>query len=195
MPLMEVEEEDFRISLAAKELLDRFAQHPATRTKLLRLVKELNPNASIPELDASDPLRQELETLKSTFTGTIGELKDAIATKERSSSIEKLIESERAKLRAAGWDKDGIDNVEKVMQDRNLVDYEVAAAFVESQLPKATPLDAFSNLDRSWNISVPANEEDTSHKILFGHGKPSPQAYKQFTNNEIKKFYQEKRGA
>ena len=78
MPLIEVEETDFQNSSAAKQLLDKFAANPKLRPKLLGLIKELNPDAAIPEIDAAAPLREELDALRKEVSGTVGELKELL---------------------------------------------------------------------------------------------------------------------
>lgn len=185
MPLIEVEESDFQNSSAAKQLLDKFASNPKLRPKLLGLIKELNPDAAIPELDAATPLREELDALRKEVTGTVGELKELLETGTRKREVEDTINSERRKLRKSGWDDEGIQKIESLMQERGLTDYEAAAALVEKQMPKPAVVEQGDILDHGWNIATP-DEKDTDHQLLL----KNPVA---FQKQETRKFLAELR--
>ena len=187
MPLIEVEETDFQNSSAAKQLLDKFAANPKLRPKLLGLIKELNPDAAIPEIDAAAPLREELDALRKEVSGTVGELKELLESGNRKREVEDTIASERRKLRKSGWDDDGIQKIETLMQERGLVDYEAAAALVEKQMPKPAPMEPGDILDHGWNLATP-EEKDTDHQLLL----KNPVA---FQRQEIRKFLAEKRAS
>jgi hypothetical protein len=187
MALIEVEDSEFQSSSAAKQLLDKFANNPKLRPKLLGLIKELNPDAPIPEIDATSSIRSELDALRSELGGTVGELKTLLDTNTRRREIEDTIVAERRKLRKAGWDDEGIANIETLMEKRGLVDYEAAAALVEKQMVKPAPMESADILDHGWNISLP-DQGDVSHELLL----KNPIA---FQRAEIKKFLAEKRAS
>lgn len=187
MPLIEVDESEFQNSSAAKQLLDKFASNPKLRPKLLGLIKELNPDAAIPEIDTAAPLRAELDAIKQEFTGTVGELKQMLESSSRKREIEDTINSERRKLRKAGWDDEGIQKVEKIMEERGLVDYEAAAALAEKQMPKPVAVEPGDILDQGWNIAEPT-ENDTDHQLLLKNPR-------QFQMQEVRKFLAEKRAS
>ena len=187
MALIEVEEGEYNSSNAARQLLDKFANNPKLRPKLLGLIKELNPDAPIPEIDSTTPIRAELDAFRNEIGNSVGELKALLETDNRKRQIEDTILSERRKLRKAGWDDDGIAKVENLMESRGLVDYEAAAALVEKQMPKPAAMESGDILDHGWNISTP-DENDTDHKLLLNN----PLA---FQKQEIRKFLAEKRAS
>ena len=131
------------------------------------------------------PLQKELDAFRKEVGGTIGELKSLLETSSRQKEVDHLIESERRKLRKAGWDDDGIAQVEKTMQDRGVVDYEMAAAYVERNMRKPEVADDTFSMSDSWNIGTAA-DEDESHKGWLKD--PIAQSRK-----EISKFFTEKR--
>ena len=62
--------------------------------------------------------------------------KDAEREKnEKLASLNSKMESGRRALRDAGWTKEGIEGVEKLMEDKGILDHEIAAAFIEKQNP------------------------------------------------------------
>lgn len=185
MAIIEVDEDEARVAHAAKNLLDKFYTNPKTRGKLLGLVKELNPDAAIPELDVAAPLQAELERFKQEVGGTIGELRDALATDRRSRDVGSVIDTERQKLRKAGYDDEGITGIEKIMQDRGVVDYDMAAAYYDKSLQKPEPVMDSYGQDAAWNIGAPA-DDDESHKGWLANPKRQSQV-------EVRKFFAEQR--
>ncbi len=61
MALIEVDEDEVRSASAAKQLLDKFSGDPRTRAKLFGMIKDLNPNVAIPELDQPAELNAKLD--------------------------------------------------------------------------------------------------------------------------------------
>ena len=190
MSLIEVDEDEIRTASAAKALLDKFSTDPRTRAKLLGLVKDLNPNAVIPELDQPAEMRRELSGATSALEEKLARLEKELETRDKHAEVHGLLERERNKLRKAGWDDEGIDTIEKTMQERGFVDYEAAAALVEKAQRKAEPvgLEAYSS-DRGWNITAPAEGEGDQSAWFKGPG-----AWKSASNAEVRKFFDEKRG-
>lgn len=185
MPIIEVEESDYKTTLAAKNLVDKLYGSPKTRSRVLEMIKELHPDAPIPELDVAAPIKSELEAFKKEIGNTVGEIRDALQSSQRKQEVEGLIEGERRKLRKAGWDDEGIQKIEQTMQERGVVDYELAAAYVERQLKKPEPIDDGFAMDNSWNLATPA-DADATHKGWLTD--PAAQSRK-----EISKFFAEKR--
>ena len=190
MALIEVDEDEIRTASAAKALLDKFSTDPRTRAKLLGLVKDLNPNAVIPELDQPAEMRRELSGATSALEEKLARLEKELETRDKHAEVHGLLERERNKLRKAGWDDEGIDTIEKTMQERGFVDYEAAAALVEKAQRKAEPvgLEAYSS-DRGWNLTAPADGEGDQSAGFKGPG-----AWKSASNSEVRKFFEEKRG-
>ena len=185
MPLIEIEEEEAKTAVAAKALLDKFYTNPKTKQKLLSLVKDLNPDAPIPELDIQSSLKAELDAFRSEVGGTVKELKEALTTDKRNREVDTLISRERAKLRKDGWDDEGISKIEKVMEERGVVDYDMAAAFVEKQMPKPESVNNGYLADNGWNIAAPA-DDDTTHKGWLANPRKQSQI-------EVQKFFSELR--
>jgi hypothetical protein len=187
MGLLEVEEADYNNASAAKQLLDKLSNNPKTRKQLLQLLKTNDPETPIPELDIAEPLQTDLQQFKSEVGNSLQELKELFESDSRKRSIEDTINSERRKLRKAGWDDEGISKVEDLMQKRGLTDYEAAAALVEKQMPRPDPMEPGDVLDRGWNITTP-DDTSTDHQLLL----KDPIA---FQRAEIQRFLKEKRAA
>lgn len=170
MAVIEIDEADIiaagglGTAKANKALLDKIAQNPATRGKFLELVKEIAPNVSIPEIDAAKPIVEKLTAFEKRIDERFAEFdkqrgdRDA---KEAETRVKGEIDSNRKKLRSQGWTDEGITNVEKLMTERGITDYEIAAAAFEKMQPPAEPV-LPTGYDRSWHIGSP-DEGDKMH--------------------------------
>jgi len=185
MALIEVEDSDYNLAASAKTLLDTLSSNPKRRNELLRMIKEMNPNASIPELDANAPLHDEMKALREEFGGTIKDLKDQLSLRNSREQVDSVISAERAKLKKAGWDDDGISKIEARMQTEGLAHYGAAAALVERDERQPEAIDPVSSYDRGWNLTVPDTGDD-DHALLLRN----PKAYQ---DKQVRAFFQEKR--
>ena len=185
MALIEVEDSDYNLAASAKTLLDTLSSNPKRRTELLRMIKDMNPNASIPELDANAPLHDEMKALREEFGGTIKELKDQLALRNSREQVDSVISAERAKLKRAGWDDEGISKIEARMQTEGLAHYGAAAALVEKDEKQPDSIDPVLSYDRGWHMTtVEAGDDD--HALLM----KNPKAYQ---DKQIRAFFNEKR--
>jgi hypothetical protein len=118
-----------------EELVKMFRKtlgNPKTRDRQLKLVKEVEPNLPIPEVDAEArvmervaPLEKELAALKAQNE------KDAILA-----GINKQRESVK---REFGLDDAGIEKVEKIMIEKKIGDHKTAAEVMQMNSRVATP--------------------------------------------------------
>jgi len=191
MALIEVDEEDYRVSSAARALMDKMANKPGQREKLLRLVKETSPELHIPEIDAADPLRNEMAKIREELGGQVRALQEERDADSNTRTITKKIETERAKLRKQGWDDEGIARVEARMQQEGFVNYAAAAALVEKEDVKPEAFDPnHAYGDKGWNFFAPGSqEEEGSYKDLLS----GPNGWRKFQNTEVKKFFDDKK--
>ena len=167
MAQSEVEQAQLEQLQLAHSLLKKLEGSPKTRRKLLALVKEVNPEANIPELDAAEPVEKELQEVKGTLGKELETLKDQLREFKAESKSKEEIAEARARLRAAGWDADGIAKIEKTMIDRGLVDYDVAAGFVKSQIPSPDLSEKPFSYDQGWDFSSSGDGEDEETKAFL----------------------------
>ena len=80
---------------------------PKTRKKMLRLVKEKNPEIPVPEVDMEDTLQQRLDSIEKTF-------KDRDEA-ERKRKADEKIESGRKMFTEAGFEDKDREAIEKGM--------------------------------------------------------------------------------
>ena len=112
-------------------LADSLTKNPKTRESFLRLAKTASPDTPIPEIDLKDQVRAMAQPLV-----------DTVATLERqmlTRSVEDNIMGKRNSLYEKGFKKDEVDQIEKLMVERQIPSHETAAEFFKMQKQTATP--------------------------------------------------------
>lgn len=106
-------------------------ENPETRELTLRGTKKLNPRASIPEIDLKDAAlgafkkqADDMESLKADI---------------RKRDAADRVREEREKLRDAGYSKDQVAAIEKIMIDEHIPSYDTAARYFKAQTQAAEP--------------------------------------------------------
>ena len=187
MPLHEVEESELQVLRNSKLLLDRFGADPRTRAKLMELVKIINPNVVIPEVDAKTEVLKEVEVARKELADFKKQVEDekAEATKQKSKAeLDRMIADGRAKLHGDGYTDEGITAIEKLMNERGIANYDAAAALWEKEQPKIEPVTP-TDFGKAWNFAKP-DEKDEDHKLLLKDPKL-------FQQRQIQKFMTEQR--
>ena len=118
-----------QLALLMKDLSD----NPSTRKETLRLVKQLRPSMSVPELDLEDKTNTALQQMRSENEKIRGELMEA-------RQLESL-EKKRAQLIANGKARndEDIKEIEKVMLEKRIPDHETAAEYWDWMKQSAAP--------------------------------------------------------
>lgn len=189
MPLIEVEEGDYAMAAAAKAVLDRLGANPKTRRRLLEVVKEFNPDAAIPELDAAAPLEAKIGEMEKALESKLSALENKLSEREATDSFTSSIEKERKKLRKAGWDDEAIGKIEKLMETEGFVNYAAAVALYEKSLPKAKQEETLgADFVKDWGFRPPSEgAENADLKLLF-----SDRTGKSWMNSQLRQYRAEK---
>lgn len=195
MAVREIEQDEFdklqaelNATRASKQVLDKIGSKPETRQKFWKLLKEVAPETPIPEIDAAQPVLNEIESLRKE----LADMKKAKADEEaeslkkaRETEAQGRITSGRAALRKAGWTDEGIAKVEKKMEDRGLADYEAAAALVEKEEPPEEPIMSVS-ADRAYDLFTPPTEDgDIKRALSLPKGPAQDAALRRWTSKEL----------
>ena len=168
MAAVEVDE----VELLRLRKQDQTVQHiwgnPKARRKIQEAVKEADPNMRIPELEIEEAAKAPVLALEKT----VNELREQIATdkaeREKNDKLNALntsVEGGFGKLRKAGWTDDGLVEVKKLMEERGIIDPEIAAAYYEKQHPPQVP--ATPSGVGAWNFGEVADDTDAYSKALM----------------------------
>lgn len=135
----------------------RLADNPKTRNEYLKLVREINPDVPMPELD----MEERAKKLESKTSEQVESLKAELQKRD----AEQELERRRNRVKARGLDH---EEVEKVMLEKGITSHDTAAEFLEAQKRAAPPTPT-----TTFNPSV---MDQTAKKTLSGFWKNPVQA-------------------
>lgn len=168
--------------------------NPKAKKKIFEAYKEHDPNARIPELEIEAAAREPVTKLETEVSELRKQITDDKAEREKEQRLAALngsVESGMTKLRRAGWTDDGLTEVRKLMDERGILDPEIAAAYYEKQHPPQNP--ATPSGVGGWNFMEAPAEDDTYTKTLLS--SKSAADNEQLAMNEARKALNEFRGA
>ena len=168
MPMVEVDEVQLQQSHKLKQTVENWLKNPKAKRKILEAQKLVDPKADIPELDEPDPI----EALRAESTKEIADLKKQIeedkANRERDgrlAQLQTLKDSGIKKLREQRYTDDGIKAVEKIMEEKGILDPLDAAAIFERDHPPQVPISQSGS--GGWNFGeLPSSTDDVDDKYI-----------------------------
>jgi hypothetical protein len=168
MPTVEVDELQLQQSQKLRQTVEGWLKHPKAKRKILEAQKLVDPKADIPELDEPDPI----EALRAESATEIAALKKQIeddkAGRERDGRIAQLQAMKDkgiATLREQRYTDDGIKAVEKIMEEKGILDPLDAAAIFERDHPPQMPVSQSGT--GGWNFAeLPSSTDDADDKYV-----------------------------
>jgi hypothetical protein len=116
-------------ALGAHRLLEAVMKNPKTKTKAQAIIKELNPNISIPEYDIAASADEKYRELEAKFE----KLQKSLADKEVDSKVGGAFERLRMER---GYTPEGIEKIKGLMVEKAIADPEAAADHWDRKNPK-----------------------------------------------------------
>ena len=104
-----------------------------TRKDTLKLFKKLNPQAPIPEIDAAEPVLNEVNSLKQQIEKLQQKLDNEKQDMKLQSAFDRL-------ARERGITQDGLDKIKTLMVEKAIADPDAAADHWEKLNPKPEPV-------------------------------------------------------
>lgn len=166
---VEVDESQFLNSQKVVKTMAALLQNPQARRKVLEAHKIIDPNTPIPELDAAAPIESEMKALRAEMEKDRKDRADERAKEDGERKLAQLnadVESGLAKLRANGVTDEGIAGVKKLMEEKGILDPEIAWAYFDKLHPPQEPVSpkGFG----SWSFfDVPSDGGDEKIKKLI----------------------------
>ena len=114
-------------------LMKELAENPSTRKEALRLTKRLRPNLPIPELEIEDYTEQKVSAAEDRVMQLEAKLKEKEALEELQKRRDKLIKKGLASS------DDDIQQIEKIMLEKNISNHETAAEYFDWMKQAAVP--------------------------------------------------------
>ena len=142
--------------------------NPKAKKKIFEAYKDVVPDAKIPELEMEEAARAPVMQLEKTVQELQKQLADDKAEREKQMKFDALngsIESGMSKLRRDGWTDEGLGEVKKLMEERGIIDPEIAAAYYEKQHPPQVP--ATPRGTGGWNFVEQVQDGEKDLKQLI----------------------------
>jgi|SRR5579863_4668699 len=191
MAKIEIDETEYAALGGIKRTVDAMLANPEARKKLLSAQKTVNPNAVIPEIDAAEPVKAELEATNKTLADIRKEIAEEKAARELQAQTDKFMaewEKQKAKLRKDGFFDEAIDEIEKLAKEKNIADLDLAASHYIRLHPPEAPVQPGTS--SHWNLFDPTEAEESLIKDFL----PSQGEDNSVLNKAIKKSLDETRG-
>lgn len=170
MPQVDVDEAELLQLRKLQRDIGGLLKNPSARKKLASAVKDVNPEDPLSkEADAVDPIEARFAAMQKDLADERKAREDAEAKRDqdiRLGSLSTLKANGITALRRDGWTDDGIKGVEKVMEDKGILDPLDAAAIYEKAHPPQTPINPSSGTG-GWNFMAAPAETETDLKALI----------------------------
>jgi hypothetical protein len=168
MPTVEVDELQLQQSNNLRKTVEGWLKHPKAKRKILEAQKLVDPKADIPELDEPDPIEEVRKATSDEIAALKKQIADDAATRETNARIQQLTALKDAglkKLREQRYIDDGIKAVEKIMEEKGILDPLDAAAIFERDHPPQAPVQQSGS--GGWNFGeLPSSTDDADDKYI-----------------------------
>lgn len=120
---------------AVADLALQMSRNPKTRYGFLALTKQINPDAAIPEIDIANAMAER-------FKPSMDKLQELEKAEEERKLREKREAQRREALQVNGISESDIDDIEKLMLEKQIPSHKTAAEFMAAQRKMAEPTPA-----------------------------------------------------
>ena len=162
--------------------------NPKTRKLLKDAERILYPDQAIPEVDAREEVLSAVDERLKTFGEKLEGFTKAQEEREekaRQAEVQALWMKGQDKARTSGYTAEGLEQLEKFMQEKGVFDHEIAMPAFEKLHPPAEP--ATTGSGQSWNFfDIPKDAPDMQ-ALLEGRDED-------FLNKQIPIALNESRG-
>jgi len=153
MPTVEIDELEFKQNKQLRDTVSKLLAHAEAGPLVEKALKMVDPNAATPRLDRQNQIQEPINAALKRVEELEAAMKkkdDEREKNEKLAAIQARVDAGKAQLRRDGWTEDGIKGVEKIMEERGLLDPLDAAAIFEKQHPPQTPVTPAGS--GAWNF-------------------------------------------
>lgn len=168
MPMVEIDETELRRYQTLGKTVSTILAHPDAKKLVQKAHKMVDPKAVTPELDAEATIAAPISAVEKKVDDFISEFKNDRAERDKTARIDQLKNQHStgvAALRREGWTDDGIKGVEKLMEEKGLLDPLDAAAIYEKAHPPQAP--ATPSGSGAWNFAEGITDDQAFVKNLL----------------------------
>lgn len=140
--MVEVDEAEYNKMVALRGVAAKIVAKPESRRLLEQAQKLVDPNALTPMLDEEARNRAPVEAMEKNFNEKLAALEKERADEKREANLAAIATRQTAglaQLRKQGYTDEGVAAVQKLMEDKGLLDVEDAVAIFERANPPQMP--------------------------------------------------------
>lgn len=167
MPKVEIDEDELTALKRVTQVVSAVMKNPEAAKLTERALKLVNPQAKTPNLDMEAQLVAPVESVRKEFEDFKKDQEAKEAKRESDARIATLnasVEEGFSRLRRAGWQPAGIDAVKQLMEEKGIIDVQIAADHYEAQHPPQPPLTPGGS--GAWNFMEMPDSTDVDLKRL-----------------------------
>ena len=168
MPTVEIDEAELLNLRRLQGVASKIVANPKAKALLEQAHKVIDPNAPTPTLDQEKIVAEPMQAALKRVADLEEQIKKDKEEREQADKLSRLnatVESGFAKLRADGWQEDGIKKVDELMKEKGILDPIIAAAYIEKSMPKADPVTPTGT--GSWNFIEGVQDGEADLKKLI----------------------------
>jgi hypothetical protein len=169
MPKIEIDENEYAELKRVSDVARVIGNHPKAREMLQQAVAIAAPEQAGPEIRIRQEVTEKLSGIEKMLADDREERrkeKEERAADNMKRSTDRQWRAGQAKLRDAGYNEEGIAAVEKLMEERTLVDHEAGAALFERLNPPAQPVVSGGS---RWNFFDLPKDDISLDTLLKGN--------------------------
>lgn len=169
MPKVEIDEVELLNHRRLAQTVNTILSNPKAKVLVQQAHKMVDPTARTPELDSLQAVNEPFAQLHKKVDDFITESKAERAEREKNEKITHLKGQKDegiASLRRQGWTAEGITGVEKLMEEKGLLDPLDAAAIFEKAHPPQLPATPSGGVG-AWNFTGDVTDEQADLKKLL----------------------------
>lgn len=177
MPKIEIDEAEYNQLTTLQKVAGKIVGNPAARKMLEQAHKLVDPNAATPALDLESQQLAPVKEIEKNLSAEIAALKKEREDEKREATLAAIAQKQTAglaQLRRAGYTDEGVAAVQKLMEDKGLLDVEDAVAIFERNHPPAVPVAPGGGMTgERWNFTDHAEGEKDIAALIANKGDGS----------------------
>lgn len=176
MPKMiEITEEEHNQLQALRGVAAKIVAKPESRRLLEQAQKLVDPNAATPLLDQEAAQLAPVKAMETALNERIAKFEKERDEEKRESTLRAIAEKQTAglsRLRKAGYTDEGVAAVQKLMEDKGLLDVDDAVAIFERANPPQMPSTPSGGMTgTAWGFADNSDSDKSIQELIANKGE------------------------
>lgn len=169
---VEVDEAEYNRMVALRTVAGKMVDNPSSRRLLEQAQKLVDPNAATPLLDQEAAQLAPIKEMEKNLNERVAKFEKERDDEKREATLAAIADRQTkglAQLRKAGYTDEGVAAVQKLMEDKGLLDVEDAVAIFERANPPQMPSTPQGGMTGSaWGFADVNADSDKLIQELIG---------------------------